>query len=108
MDYCYFGKRKTYAIGVYPKVSLKQARFERDRAKELLDDGVDPSRQKQETKHVQQRASQNTFEVVARDWFGRIKGSWSEGHAITVIQRLEGNIFPYVGSHPILDITPKI
>lgn len=107
MDYRYFGKRKTYAIGVYPKVSLKQARIERDKAKELLDEGIDPSRHKQETKQVQQRASQNTFEVVAREWFERKKGSWSEGHARTVIQRLERNIFPYVGNHPILDITPQ-
>lgn len=106
MDYRYLGKRKTYAVGVYPKISLKQLRKERDRAKDLLEQGIDPTQHKQETKHLRQQSNLNTFELIGRDWLEKKKGTWSGKYALTVIQRLEKNIFPYIGSDPILDITP--
>ena len=43
MDYRYAGKRKTLAIGVYPKVSLINARKKRDEAKEHLSNDTDPA-----------------------------------------------------------------
>jgi len=41
-DYRYLTKRKTFAIGVYPKVSLAQARIALSNARSLLFDGIDP------------------------------------------------------------------
>ena len=43
MSYRFNGKQKTLALGVYPEVSLAKARQRRDKARELLADGIDPS-----------------------------------------------------------------
>ena len=46
MDYRFAGKRKTFAIGVFPQVSLKEARDRRYEARKMLSDGLDPSQEK--------------------------------------------------------------
>ena len=50
MDYAHSEKRKTLALGVYPAVSLADARRGRDKARELLAQGLDPSTAKQEVR----------------------------------------------------------
>lgn len=52
MDYRHLGKRKTLALGVYPAVSLAKARQRRDKARELLADGIDPGEAKRLEKHA--------------------------------------------------------
>jgi len=64
MDYRHIGKRKTLALGVYPDVSLAKARQRREKARELLADGIDPGLAKRASKE----AAANTFESVARSW----------------------------------------
>ena len=105
-DYRYAGKRKTLSLGVYPKTGLKQARKKRQEAQELLEQGVDPSQQRKEEKLAQKIASVDNFEALAREWFDKQKGAWVERYSRTVIQRLELNIFPYIGQEHINDITP--
>ena len=68
MDYTHAEKRKTLALGVYPEVSLAKARQRRDKARELLADGIDPSTAKKEEKQAQADAAANTFEAVALEW----------------------------------------
>lgn len=68
MAYRFTGKQKTLALGVYPDVSLLKARQRRDKARELLADGIDPGAAKQEAKQAQAATLSNTFENVARDW----------------------------------------
>ena len=58
MKYRFNGKEKRMAFGVYPAVSLAQARALRDEAKKKLAEGIDPSFAKKEEKLV--RSSQNT------------------------------------------------
>src|SRR5689334_17679556 len=41
-DYRFAGKRKTLAVGVYPEVTLAEARDKRDKARKLLADSIDP------------------------------------------------------------------
>jgi len=43
MNYRFGSKQKTLAIGVYPQVSLKEAREKREAAKKLLEQNIDPS-----------------------------------------------------------------
>jgi addiction module HigA family antidote len=57
MSYAYAGKRKTLALGVYPAVSLEQARSMASSARELLSGGVDPGETKKATKQVQRQAA---------------------------------------------------
>ena len=43
LKYRFHGAEKLLALGVYPEVTLKQARERRDEAKKLLSEGVYPS-----------------------------------------------------------------
>lgn len=105
MKYRYAGKEKRLALGIYPKVSLAEARRERDKAKALLSEGQDPSALKQERKLAQRLALGETFEAVARSWFEHWKGSRSPRHADYVLRRLEADVFPALGRKPIGEIT---
>jgi integrase len=69
MKYRIHGKEKRLAIGVYPDVSLAEARAQRDNARKLLTQGIDPSTEKKARKQSGREAAENSFEVVAREWF---------------------------------------
>ena len=72
MDYTVLGKRKTLAIGVYPAVTLADARRAREAAKALLAKGTDPGEAKRKAKLEATAAAANTFQVVADRWLARI------------------------------------
>ena len=88
MDYRYAGKRKTLALGVYPTVSLKQARERRDEAKTQLDAGTDPATVKRQRKTALVEAAKNTFEALGRDWYAKQLPGWVAGHAKRVLASL--------------------
>ncbi len=89
--YRFGGKEKMLAFGVYPDISLANAREKRDEARKLVASGVDPSEKRKEVKEEQQKEF-NTFEKVARDWHATNK-KWSEGHSHRVLKSFEDNIF---------------
>lgn len=60
------GKRNTLAIGVYPAVSLADAREARAEARKLLAQGIDPSTAKRTAKREAKQAAATTYEAVAR------------------------------------------
>ena len=99
------GVEKLISIGTYPTRSLKAARAARDAAKDLLADGVDPSRQRQADRAARRTARENTFEAVAREWFGKRSKKWASSHADKVIGRLVKHVFPEIGSVPVSDLT---
>lgn len=107
MDYRFGGKRKTLAIGVYPETSLKEARIKRDNARKLLSDNIDPMEVKKTKKQSIYEDSTNNFYSVACEWYEKFKPKWSEKHAEKKWRFLEKDIFPYVGSKPIKNITAK-
>ncbi len=100
------GKEKRLALGVYPEVSLKQARIATDKARELIAQNIDPSREKQIQKESAKQKADNTFQAVALEFYEVKKDIWSKGYANKVIRCLERNLFPYIGGYPIEDITP--
>jgi integrase len=100
-DYRFEGKRKTLALGVYPDVSLKEARDKRDNARRQIAQGIDPGVQKKATK----TAESETFEAIAREWFAKFAPNWAKNHSEKIIRRLERDIFPWLGKRPIRDIT---
>ena len=104
MDYRYAGKRKTLALGVYPTVSLKQARERRDEAKTQLDAGTDPATVKRQRKTALVEAAKNTFEALGRDWYAKQLPGWVAGHAKRVLASLENDVYPWIGGTPIADI----
>ena len=99
--YRFGGKEKLLALGTYPEVALKDARERRDDARKQVAAGVDPSGERKTARLMQE----DSFEQVAREWFGKFSAVWVEEHASIVIQRLERNIFPWLGAHPIGEIT---
>jgi len=107
MKYTYGDKEKLLAIGSYPTVDLSEARQQREAAKKLLKQGVDPSIQKKAKKEAMHEATKNSFEAIAREWHGHKKDEWTADHASTILTRLEKDIFPWVGGIPITDITAK-
>lgn len=107
LKYRYLGKQKTLAVGVYPAVSLKQARQRVTEAKQLLADGQDPSAQKRVEKYQARANVERSFAAVAEEWWHHQKGTWTEDHAGRVWTRLRDNTFPRIGQRPIADIHPQ-
>ncbi|WP_078085341.1 tyrosine-type recombinase/integrase [Microbulbifer mangrovi] len=99
-------KERLLALGVYPEVSLKKARQKRDEARQLLSDGIDPSDHRKAQKADSFAAAANTFEALARGWFATRMGDKSVSHRTRTLRLLERDLFPYLGSRPIADITP--
>jgi integrase len=103
--YRYNGKEKMLSIGTYPKVTLKAARKARDEASELLKQGIDPSRHKQEQKQQEAIAAINSFESVARLWWVHWGAARNKRYADYVIRRLEADVFPIIGGKPVTELT---
>jgi integrase len=104
MDYAIGGKRKLLAFGVYPDVSLKEARDKQADARRLLRNGTDPAEVKRAHKQQAKARSAHSFENVAREWHEKQKGRWTADHAHRVITCLERDVFPHVGSIPIKEL----
>lgn len=105
MDYRFTDKRKTASFGSYPSVTLADARQRRDDAKKLLANGVDPAETKKAQKATKGDQAENTFEVVAREWHSTFAHTWVASHAQHKLERLEKNVFPWIGAKPIAEIT---
>lgn len=106
LKYRFAKKEKRLSFGAYPVVSLRDARDRRDAAKRLLSEGRDPSAEKRAEKVRLAVAAATTFEAVAREWHERMRlGGWSDGHAKKVLQRLKNDVFPWVGSRPVSEIS---
>lgn len=106
LKYRLHNKEKRYAIGVYPQISLKEARDERTKAKQLIANNIDPTQDKQLKKTLAQQAADNTFEAIALEWMQTQQPRWSAGYTLKIKQALENNIFPFIGKRPISEITP--
>jgi len=107
MNYRLYGKQKTLSLGVYPSISLAQARRGRDEAKKLIAQSIDPSMAKQEAKQAEKLAAANTYETVAREFHKLKAESWSASHAAKWLRMNEMYMFPEMGSMPIASIRAK-
>jgi len=103
--YRFGGKEKRFSLGVYPDVSLKDAREKRIEARKLLAAGVDPAAARKSEK-AEQQADAETFELVARQWHEKFTPTWTPGHAARIMTALEKDAFPWIGSKPIRELTP--
>ena len=101
-NYRYNGKQKTLSHGVYPRVSLLDARELRDKALKQISEGIDPS----QSKKVVKLQTANTFELLAREWFEKEAINWTEGHQKKVWRTIEQDLLPFLGDDPIDKITP--
>lgn len=99
------GKESRLGFGVYPAVSLAQARAERESARAIVAAGRDPGAVKQGARHAAKIAAGNSFEAVAREWWETQKGRWGETYARKVMASLRNDAFPAFGAMPIAEIS---
>lgn len=102
------GKEKRISLGVYPDISLRDARDRRDDARKLVANGVDPSMARQAQKASRLERAANSFEVLAREWYEKQAGTWSPSHGIRILRRFERDVFPLIGGLPVADITAPV
>ena len=107
MKYRFYGKQKTLALGVYPDISLKDARIARDKARLQIADGIDPNEDKRRVKREEALDGGEAFSNVAKEWWEHKKGVWDEKHAFRVWRRLELNACPELDKRPFDKIRPQ-
>ena len=105
LKYRFEGKEKRLSLGVYPDVTLKSARDKRDEARKLLASGIDPSAHRKAVKASRAERAANSFETVAREWFDKRARNWVTKHADRVIARFENDVFPWIGGHPVAEVS---
>jgi len=103
LKYRFDGKEKKLAFGAYPEISLLDARQKRDEARRQLTNGIDPGAVRKAQKQTKIESTE-TFEVISREWYARFISSWTTGHAETIKNRLERDVFPWIGKRPIAEI----
>lgn len=99
------GKEKLLALGVYPEVSLADARKRRVKAREALAAGDDPGEAKKEAERKKAIEVANAFELVAREWMEKRRHEWAPGSLRVKIIYLEKYVLPKLGQRPINAIT---
>lgn len=104
MKYRHNGQEKRLTFGLWPAVTLKQARQRRDEARSLVAAGICPSAARKEER-AEAQANALTFETVAREWLAKISPTWVPSHADKMTRRFEVELFPWLGARPIREIT---
>ncbi|MBL0872541.1 tyrosine-type recombinase/integrase [Serratia nevei] len=104
LQYRFGGKQKMLALGVYPDVSLADARARREEARKLLANSIDPGDKKKNDKVELEEA--RTFEQLAVEWHATNK-KWSEEHSRRVLKSLEDNLFPAIGKRNIAELKTR-
>jgi integrase len=108
MRYWVNKKEKGLSLGVYPAISLADARKRRDELQDQIAKGVDPGVKRKADKAAAALNAANTFEAVAKEWYGKQVHTWAASHALDVKRRLESNIYPTLGARPIADLTAPL
>lgn len=104
--YRFNGRELTLAIGLFPEISLKQARQRHQSAREMLANGIDPNQDKRDRKHAALDAADNTFGAIAADW-SKVKLSVMSPATIKRNgQILRDYLIPAIGDRPVDDIRP--
>ncbi len=99
------GKEGLLSFGTYPEISIVEAREKRDAARKLLRDGIDPREPKRAMKTA--AAQSVAFEAVAREWHQKFRDQWSESYATEIVERLELDVFPWIGTNAIRELSNR-
>jgi len=107
LRYRFDSKYREISLGVYPDVSLEQARDNRDAARTQVANKIDPSAARKAEKKLKVATEKNTFEAVAREWLeARKKPTIIPESLNRITIRLEQDIFPYIGTRLVNEIEP--
>jgi len=103
LAYRFNNKQKLLALGVYPDVSLKEARIKREAARKLLQKGTDPSEAKKEEKRLSILQAENTFEAIAKEWLSN--KTKLQANTVKTYHHYLSYVFEAFGQKPITDVT---
>jgi integrase len=104
--YRFAGKEKMLALGVYPEVSLKDARQSHQEARATLANGIDPCLDRKAAKAAS--ADINTFEGIAREWLEKQRSTYAASTYNKTLWLLESFLLPTLGGLSPNDITPPM
>ena len=107
LKYRFGGKEKRISLGIYPDVGLKEARDKREAARQQIAAGIDPSERRKAEQQSAVDHTENTFEVIAREWYQLVSPTWVEQHRNKIIRRLEREIFPFIGDKPMKQVSAQ-
>jgi len=105
--YRFESKEKLLSLGVYPDVSLADARAKRDDVRKQLGAGIDPGAARKARKANRLDRAANSFEVVAREWLAKFSTNWAPTYTVKVKARFEKDVFPWIGDRPVAEITSR-
>ena len=112
LQYWFDEKQKILSLGVWPDVSLKEAREERFEARKKIKVGIDPNDKRKESLEAQKiyfekekERETTTFRIIAEEWLSRQSVLWTERHSRGVQNSLKIHVLPYLGEIPIADIS---
>jgi len=104
LKYRHAGKEKRLALGVFPVVSLAEARKLRDAARDVLGEGRDPATERKADKARAMLSAATTFEGVAHDWLASQKHKLTAATFDKAERTLAANVMPWIGMRPIAEI----
>lgn len=104
LRYWLAGKEKSLSLGVFPDISLKEAREAAAIERKKLESNLDPSAERKVKKLNDKLSAANSFQAVADEWFNKQVHTWVNTHASDVKRRLEVNVYPKLGKRPINEI----
>ena len=106
--YYFGGKEKRLALGAHPAKSLKAARLDRDAARLEQQKGTDPAQRRKLEKLTRHVSADNAFEPVARELHATKKAGWSKQYGERWIERMEKDLFPWLGTLALPEITAPV
>ena len=108
LKYRFDGKEKQLTFGLFPEVSLADARDMRDAARKQLRNGIDPATKAQEARdrRAGRAPSIYTFEQAAKRWHKLQSHGWKARHADQVWAGLEADVLPFIGDRPLATLQP--
>src|SRR5271168_4597602 len=101
MRYWQAGREKSLSVGVFPKITLSDARRNREELRKQLEADLDPSAERRAANLRKKLSAENSFEAVALEWYNKQLHTWVPHHADDVKRRLESNIFSALGKRPL-------
>ena len=106
LKYRIAGKEKRLSFGLYPQVTLKDARDLAAVARKALAVGDDPGELKKAAKALAVHVSANTLESVADEWLNHQSSRWEPVTMQRIRASLEADIFPTLGARPLASVRP--
>ena len=110
MKYTFDGKSKLASFGVWPGVSLKEARERRHEAKQKIKMGINPVEEKRKNKQLQQKQTkvkvsnesvQSTkIPTADNQWFRLLSPQLKGRETEASLQMLKSNVFDNAGRKP--------